>query len=118
MMGRSSPTPEEMKTVTTVNGMAKDVDIFVCVKSVDHAPAVFSLGQLCETTGCSHSWKAGEQPSLIKHGVTFKCRSEHHVRLVAVTRHINATPANRRRLLATLAKTAQERLKSKTHFPV
>ena len=35
--------------------------------------------------GCSYSWRAGEQPSLIKGGATFNSRSEHHVPVVAVT---------------------------------
>ena len=44
----------------------KDLDTLVRVQLVDDFPAVLSLGTLCETMGYSYSWKAGEQPSLIK----------------------------------------------------
>ena len=69
-MGTSSPTPEELKTVTksdtpclitTANGTVetneeatvyiKDSDVFLSVKLVDDSPAVLSLGMLCETMG-------------------------------------------------------------------
>ena len=79
-----------------------DLDIFVFVKFVDDSPAVLSLGRLCETMGHSYSWKAGEQPSLINDGVTFNCRSENNVPVVAVTRQEGKSRANMRRLHARL----------------
>ena len=34
--------------------------------------------------GCSNEWKDGESPSLIKHAIVTRCKSEKHVPIVAV----------------------------------
>ena len=40
---------ETIKTSEEATSYIKDLDIFVCVKSVDDFPAVLVLGRLCET---------------------------------------------------------------------
>ena len=71
---KSSLTPGDLKTVTnsdtlclivTANGTVesndeatvhiKDLDIFLCVRLVDDAPAVLSLRMVCEMMGQSYS---------------------------------------------------------------
>ena len=43
--------------------------------------------------GSSYFWNTGKQALPTKDGITRECRSEHHVPVVAVTRH-ESTPAN------------------------
>ena len=72
---RRSRTPA---TVVTANGEVQtneeaqvyvyDLDLFVTVQLRDETPAVLSLGKLCSKHGCSHEWKNGETPRLIKMG--------------------------------------------------
>ena len=84
-----------------------DLDIFLCVRLFEDAPAVLSLGMLCEVMGCSYCWNAGEQPSLTKDGVSTKCRSDNHVPVVVMTKQRRRPCAfqRRRRLFTRLAPT-------------
>ena len=107
-----SPTLQELKTVAksdtawmvmTANGTAEtneeatvhitDLDKFLCAKLADVSLTMLSLGMLCGTMGYSYFWKTGKQRSLTKDGITRECRSENHVRVVAVTGH-HSNPAN------------------------
>ena len=62
----------------------------MCVKLLDDYLAVLSLGMLCETM--HFFWTTGKHKSWTKDGITYECRSENHVPVVALTRH-QSTPA-------------------------
>ena len=46
--------------------MSKKLDLFVTVKLLEDAPAVLSLGKLCEDHGYSYHWTPGQNPQLSK----------------------------------------------------
>ena len=63
-------------TVTTANGEVqtreeanvKELGIFVTVMLLEEAPAVLSLGKLCEDHGYANHWTSGQKPHLTKNG--------------------------------------------------
>ena len=76
-MGGHSLTPAELKTVASSSDLCVMVTANGTVQTDEEAtvydyPEVLPLGMFCETMGFAHSWKAGEQPSLIKGGSHLK----------------------------------------------
>ena len=81
MIGRTSPTPEEMKPNTNnpcviltgkwdsrgveeATAYNEDSDIFICVKLVEHSPAVFHSGLFREKMELLLLWE-GNRPTAI-----------------------------------------------------
>ena len=59
-----------------------DLDLFVTVQLLEEAPAVLSLGKLCEDHGYSCEWVSGQKPQLTKEGKTNACKTDNFVHLV------------------------------------
>ena len=55
-----------------------DLDLFVTVQILD-APAVLSLGKLCEEHGCSYEWASGQKPHLTPNGKIILWKTQHFV---------------------------------------
>ena len=61
----------------------KELGIFLTMKSPrKHAPAVLSLGKLCDENGYSYEWINGQKPHLIKDGIRIQCNTENFVPIV------------------------------------
>ena len=60
----------------------KELDIFLTLKVLDNAPAVLSLGKLCDENGYSYEWINGQKPDLIKDGIRIICNTENFVPIV------------------------------------
>ena len=53
----------------------KELDLFVTVKLFEDAPAVLSLGKVCEDHGCSYEWNSGHKQHLMKDGRRIQCNT-------------------------------------------
>ena len=101
MIGKKDLNSAELETVTTsrspttvitANGevqtheeatvYVKELDIFLTMKVLEDAPAVLSLGMLCDEHGYSHEWINGQKPHLIKNGIQIQCNTENFVPIV------------------------------------
>ena len=60
----------------------KELDIFLTMKVLEDAPAVLSLGKLCDENGYSDEWINGQKPHLIKNGIRKQCNTENFVPIV------------------------------------
>ena len=60
----------------------KELDIFLTLKVLENAPAVLSLGKLCDENGYSYEWINGQKPHLIKNGIRIICNTENSVPIV------------------------------------
>ena len=79
-------------TVITANGevqtheeatvYAKELDMFLTMKVLEHTPTVLSLGKLCDENGYSYEWINGQKPHLIENGIRKQCNTENFVPIV------------------------------------
>ena len=86
---RTSRSPT---TVMTANGevqtreeatvYVKQLDLFVKVMLLEEAPAVLSLGNLCEDHGYTYHWTSGQKPHLIRNGKRIDCNISNYVPFV------------------------------------
>ena len=96
MMSKNELTSDERETtrqstepavvMTTASGEAEsteeptvhvdDLDVFVSMMLLEDAPAVLSVGLLCEEMSYFCAWKKEEYPSLVKDGKIIRCKSE------------------------------------------
>ena len=60
----------------------KELDIFLTMKVLENAPAVLSLGKLCDENGYSYEWINGQKPHLMKNGIRIICHTENFVPIV------------------------------------
>ena len=60
----------------------KELDIILTMKVLEDAPAVLSLGKLCDEHGYSCEWINGQKPHLIKNGIRMQCNTENFVPIV------------------------------------
>ena len=60
----------------------KELDIFLTMKVLDDAPAVLSLGKLCDEHGYPCQWINGQKPHLIINGIRIQCNTENFVPIV------------------------------------
>ena len=82
-------TSRSPTTVITANGgvqtneeatvYVKELDIFFTMKVLEDAPAVLSLGNLCDEHGYSYEWINCQKPHLIKNGFRLQCNTENFV---------------------------------------
>ena len=82
-------TSRSPTTVITANGevqtheeatvYVKELDTFLTMKVLEDAPAVLSLGKLCDQNGYSYEWINGQKPHLINR---IQCNTENFVPIV------------------------------------
>ena len=60
----------------------KELDIFLTMKALEDAPAVLSLGKLCDENGYSYEWINGQKLHLIENGIRIICNTENFVPIV------------------------------------
>ena len=70
---------DEVQTHEEATVYVKELDIFLTMKD---APAVLSLGKLCDEHGYSYECINGQKPHLIKNGVRIQCNTENFVPIV------------------------------------
>ena len=56
----------EVQTHEEATVYVKELEIFLTMKVLEDAPAVLSLGKLCDENGYSYEWINGQKPHLIK----------------------------------------------------
>ena len=82
-----------LATVITANGevqtheatvYVRALEIFLTMKVLEDAPAVLSLGKLCDEHGYSYEWINGQKPLPIKNGIRIQCNTENFVPIVVL----------------------------------
>ena len=58
----------EVQTKEEATENVRELDFFVTVMRLENAPAVLSLGKLCEEFGYSYHWTSGQKPQPNKNG--------------------------------------------------
>ena len=91
-------------TVVTANGEVQtneeaqvyvhDLHIFVTVQLLEGAPAVLSLGKLCNEHGFSYDWPSGREPRLTQNEIQTLCNSGNFVPLVGSGHSSSSTTAS------------------------
>ena len=59
----------EMQTHEEAIVYVKELNAFLTMKILEDAPAVLSLGKLCDENGYSYEWINGQKPHLIQNGI-------------------------------------------------
>ena len=72
----------EVQTHEEATVYVKELDIFLTMKVLEDAPAVLSLGTLCDEHGYSYDWINGQKPHLIKNGIRIQCNTENFAPIV------------------------------------
>ena len=72
----------EVQTHEEATVYVKEMDILLTMKVHEDAPAVLSLGKLCDENGYSYEWINGQKPHLIKDGIRIICNTENFVPIV------------------------------------
>ena len=72
----------EVQTHEEATVYVKELGIFLTMKVIENAPAVLSLGKLCDENGYSYEWINGQKPHLIKDGIRTICNTENFVLIV------------------------------------
>ena len=72
----------EVQTHEEATVYVKELDMFLTMKVLEDAPAVLSLGMLCDEHGYSYEWINGQKPHLIKNGVRIQWNTENFVPIV------------------------------------
>ena len=97
-MGRSPTTvlttDGEVQTNEEATVYVKELDLVLTVKLLEDAPAVSSLGKLCEDHGCSFEWTNGHTPHIINKGVRIQCNTENCVPIVVPGLSTTASPSS------------------------
>ena len=85
-------TSRSSMTVITANGevqtneegtvYVKELGVFLTMKVLEDAPAVLSLGKLCDENGYSYELINVPKPHLIKNGIRIHCNPENFVPIV------------------------------------
>ena len=83
-----------MQTNEEATVYGKELDVFLTVKLLEDAPAVLSLGKLCEDHGCSFEWTNGHKPHIINKGVRIQCNTENCVPIVVPGLSTTASPSS------------------------
>ena len=71
--------------------------LFVTVMLLADAPAVLSLGKLCEDHGNNYHWASGQKPHLLKNGRRLTCSTANYVPVapgLSITSSNSATPTS------------------------
>ena len=71
-----------MQTHEEATVLVKELGKFLTMKVLENAPAVLSLGKLCDENGYSYEWINGQNLHLIKNGIRIQCNTENFVPIV------------------------------------
>ena len=72
----------EVQTHEEATVDVKELETFLTMKVLENAPAVLSLGKLCDENGYSYEWINGQKPHLIKDGIRIICNTGNFVPIV------------------------------------
>ena len=72
----------EVQTHEEATVYVKELDVLLTMKVLENAPAVLSLGKLCDENGYSYEWTNGQKPHLIEDGIRIQCNTENFVPIV------------------------------------
>ena len=72
----------EVQTHEEATVCVKELDTFLTMTDLENAPALLSLGKLCDENGYTYEWINGQKPHLIKNGIRIQCNTENFVLIV------------------------------------
>ena len=73
----------EVQTNEEARVYVRELGFFLTMKVIEDAPAVLSLGKLCDVHGYSFEWINGQKQHLITNGIQHQCNTENFLPIVA-----------------------------------